>query len=154
MKRHWCWERLKAGGEGWDGWMASLTQWTWVWVNSRSWWWTRRPGMLQSMGSQRVGHDWATKQQSDDGWDWPRFYHHVLSFPHSILLYFLKSFLNIIGMFKCFCFFFFTRFENFRIFFRLHSWWWLFKNFENTYFHLHYIHTHIHIHTNICIQSH
>ena len=107
-----------------------------------------------AMGSQRVGHDWATKQQSDDGWDWPRFYHHVLSFPHSILLYFLKSFLNIIGMFKCFCFFFFTRFENFRIFFRLHSWWWLFKNFENTYFHLHYIHTHIHIHTNICIQSH
>ena len=41
--------------------MASLTQWTWVWVNSRSWWWTGRPGMLQSMGSQRVGHDWATK---------------------------------------------------------------------------------------------
>ena len=56
LKRPWCWERLKAGGEGdnrgWDGWMASLTQWTWVWVNSRSWWWTRRPGVLQSMGSQ------------------------------------------------------------------------------------------------------
>ena len=54
MKRSWCWERLKAGGEGdargWDGWMASLTQWTWVWVNSGSWWWTRRSGMLQSMG--------------------------------------------------------------------------------------------------------
>ena len=64
-KRPWCWERLKAGGEGddrgWDGWMASLTQWTWDCVNSRSWWWTRRPGMLQSMGSQRVGHDWATE---------------------------------------------------------------------------------------------
>ena len=44
-----------------DSWMASLTQWTWVCVNSRSWWWTRRPGMLQSMGSQRVGHDWATE---------------------------------------------------------------------------------------------
>ena len=46
----WCWERLKAGGEeddrGWDGWMVSLTQWTWVWVSSRSWWWTGRPGVL------------------------------------------------------------------------------------------------------------
>ena len=56
-KRPWCWERLKAGGEredrGWDGWMASPTQWTWVLVNSRSWWWTRRPSVLQSMGSQR-----------------------------------------------------------------------------------------------------
>ena len=63
LKRPWCWERLKAGGEGdnrgWDGWMASLTQWIWVSVNCRSWWWTRRPGVLQSMGSQRVGHDWA-----------------------------------------------------------------------------------------------
>ena len=58
-------KRLKAGGEGdnrgWDGWMASLTQWTWVWVNSRSWWWTARPGVLQFMGSQRVGHDWVTE---------------------------------------------------------------------------------------------
>ena len=63
-KRLWCWEGLGAGGEGdnrgWDGWMASLTQWTWVWVNSGSWWWTGRPGMLRFMGSQRVGHDWAT----------------------------------------------------------------------------------------------
>ena len=46
---------------GWDGWMASLTRWTWVWVNSRSWWWTGRPGVLWFMGSQRVGHDWATE---------------------------------------------------------------------------------------------
>ena len=64
-KRPWCWERLKVRGEGdnggWDGWMASLTQWTWVWVNSRSWRWTGRPGMLQSMGSHRVGHDWVTE---------------------------------------------------------------------------------------------
>ena len=63
-QRPWCWERLKAGGEGddrgWDGWMASLTRWTWVWVNSGSWWWTGRPGVLQFMGWQRVGHDWAT----------------------------------------------------------------------------------------------
>jgi len=60
-----CWEGLGAGGEGddrgWDGWMASLTQWTWVWVNSGSWWWTGKPGMLQFMGSQRVGHNWASE---------------------------------------------------------------------------------------------
>ena len=66
LKSPWCWERLKAGGEGndrgWDGWMASPTQQTWVWVNPRSWWWTGKPGVLQSMGSQRVGHDWATAQ--------------------------------------------------------------------------------------------
>ena len=56
---------LGAGGEeddwGWDGWMASPTRWSWVWVNSGSWWWTGRPGVLQFMGSQRVGHDWATE---------------------------------------------------------------------------------------------
>ena len=64
LKRPWCWQRLKAGegdDRGWDGWMASPTWWTWVWVNSGSWWWTGRPGALQSMGSQRVGHDWATE---------------------------------------------------------------------------------------------
>ena len=59
------WERLKVGGKGddrgWDGWMASLTQWTWVWVNSGRWWWTGRPGVLQFMGSQRVRHDWVTE---------------------------------------------------------------------------------------------
>ena len=64
-KRPWYWARLKAGGEmenrGWGGWIASLTQWTWVWVGSRSWQWTGRPGMLQSMGSQRVGQDWVTE---------------------------------------------------------------------------------------------
>ena len=63
-KRLWCWEGLGAGGEGddrgWDGWMASPTRWTWVWVNSGSWWWTGRAGVLQFMGLQRVGHDWAT----------------------------------------------------------------------------------------------
>ena len=65
FKRPWCWERLKAAGEGddrgWDGWMASLFQWTWVWINCGSWWWTGRPGVLQFMGSQRVRHDWATE---------------------------------------------------------------------------------------------
>ena len=76
LKRPWCWERLKAGGEGddrgWDGWMASLTRWTWVWVNSGSWWWTGRPGVLRFMGSQRVGHDWVTEQnwtKGKAGWE-------------------------------------------------------------------------------------
>ena len=63
-KRPWCWEGLGAGGEGvdrgWDGWMASQPRWTWVWVNSRGWWRTGRPGLLQFMGSQRVGDDWVT----------------------------------------------------------------------------------------------
>ena len=63
-KRPWCWEGLGAGGEGddrgWDGWMASPTRWTWVWVRFGSWWWTGRTGMLRFMGSQRVRHDWAT----------------------------------------------------------------------------------------------
>ena len=62
-KRPCCWERLKAGGKGddrgWDGWMASPTRWTWIWVNSRSGWWTGKPGVLQFMGSQGVGHDWS-----------------------------------------------------------------------------------------------
>ena len=70
-KRPWCWERLKAGGDGddrrWDGGMASLTQRTWVWASSRSWWKTGKPGMLQSMESQRVGHDWATQPEHLDG---------------------------------------------------------------------------------------
>ena len=63
-KRPWCWERLKAGegdDRGWDGWMASPTQWTWAWVNSGSWWWTGRPGVLWFMESERVTYDWAIK---------------------------------------------------------------------------------------------
>ena len=65
LKRPWCWERLKAEGDregrGWDGWMASPTRWTWVWVSSGSWWWTGKPGMLQSIGSWRVVQDWVTE---------------------------------------------------------------------------------------------
>ena len=65
LKRPWSWERLRVGGEGdnrgWDGWMASPTQWTWVWVISGIWWWTGRPGVLHSMGSQRVEHNWMTE---------------------------------------------------------------------------------------------
>ena len=68
-KRLLCWEGSGTGGEGanrvWDGWMASPTWWTWVWVNSRSWWWTGRPFMLQSSGLQRVGQDWATELSYD-----------------------------------------------------------------------------------------
>ena len=69
-KRPWCWERLRAGGEGddrgWDGWMTSLTQWTWVWVNSGSWWWTGRPGMLQSVGLQSGTwlNDWTAAAEA------------------------------------------------------------------------------------------
>ena len=71
-KRPWCWEGLGAGGEGddrgWDGWMPSPTWWTRVWVNSGSWCWTGRPGVLRFMGSQRVGQDWATEM------NWTVFY--------------------------------------------------------------------------------
>ena len=81
-KRPWCWERLKAGGERddrwWDGWMASPTRWTWVWVGSRSWWWTGRPDVLQSMGLQRVGHDWATELTE---W-WGRICYYCTILPH------------------------------------------------------------------------
>ena len=65
-KRPWCWERLKAGAEEddrrWDGWVASPTQWTWVWASSRRRWRTGKLGVLQSVGSQRVGHNWVTEQ--------------------------------------------------------------------------------------------
>ena len=65
--RPWCWERLKSRGEGYDrgqdGWMVSLTQRTWVWASSGRWWRTGKPGVLQSMGSQRVEHNWVTEQQ-------------------------------------------------------------------------------------------
>ena len=73
LKRPWCWARLRAGGEGddrgWDGWVASLTRWTWVWASSGSWIWTGKPCVLQSMGSQRVRHDWVTKLN----WTEPRY---------------------------------------------------------------------------------
>ena len=66
-KRPWCWERLMSGGEGddrgWDGWMASPTRWTWICVSSGRWWRTQKSGMLQSMGSQRAGHDLVNERQ-------------------------------------------------------------------------------------------
>ena len=76
-KRPWCWEglRVEEGDDrGWDGWMASPTRWAWVWVNSRSWWWTGRPGMLWFMVSQRIGHDWAMD------WTELRAWKHTVSF--------------------------------------------------------------------------
>ena len=83
LKRPWCWKRLNSGREGdyrgWDGWMASPTWWTWVWVSSGSWWWTGKPGVLQSMGSQRVGHD------SD--WTELRFFVFPLGFRCSLSIY-------------------------------------------------------------------
>ena len=70
-KRLWCWERLGSGGKGedwgWDRWVASPAQWTWVWVSSGRWQWrTGKPGELQFMGLQRVGHNWGTQQQQHE----------------------------------------------------------------------------------------
>ena len=64
-------EKQEGDDRGWDAWTASPTRWTWVWVNSGSWWWTGRPGMLRFMRSQRVGHDWATELNWTEvkGWD-------------------------------------------------------------------------------------
>ena len=72
-KRPWCWEGLRAGEEGddrgWDGWMASPTQWRWVWVNSRSWWWTGGPGVLQSMGcKESYTTEWLNWTESVLNW--------------------------------------------------------------------------------------
>ena len=75
-KRPWCWESLKVGegdNRGWDGWIASLIQWTWVWANSGRWWRTGKPGVLQSTGLQIVRHDWVTEQQQQF-YSWLRSY--------------------------------------------------------------------------------
>ena len=75
---------LRAGGAGddreWDGWMASPTQWTWLWIDSGTWWWTGRPGVLRFMGWQRVGHDWETELS------WTE---------HLILLYLVNAFIKV-----------------------------------------------------------
>ena len=95
-KRLWCWEGLGAGGEGddrgWDGWMVSPTRWTWVWVNSGRWWWTGRPGMLQFMGSQKVGHGWSTELNWTDG-DL-KLLSFSLSFLHKFIVLYLKCYVN------------------------------------------------------------
>ena len=96
---------LAAGGEGdnrgWDGWMSPPTRWAWVWVNSGSWWWTGRPGMLRFMGSQRVGHDWATELN----WTEDSIYAHTMLIktpllhqsldPHIFLSFFLSLSLTL-----------------------------------------------------------
>ena len=99
-KRPWCWERLKTGGEGddsgWDGWMASLSRYTWVRGSSGSWWWTGKPGVLQSMGSQRVGHEWATELNWTDGTRYHDLSFLMLSFKPALSLSsftFIKRFL-------------------------------------------------------------
>ena len=70
LERTLKWGKIKVGGEGdnrgWDGWMTSLTQWIWVWASSGSWWWTGKPGVLQSMGLQRVGQNWETELTGED----------------------------------------------------------------------------------------
>ena len=99
--KDWRWEDI-GDDRGWDGWMASPTWWTWVWASSRSWWWTGRPGMLKSMGPQRVGHDWATEMNGTEDKTVFSFLH--LLFPNSqlfipllcILGYFLRQFLQLI----------------------------------------------------------
>ena len=101
-KRPWCWwERLKAGGKGdnrgWDGWMVSLTRWTWVWASSRSWWWTGKPAVLQSMGSQRVGHNWATELNQHKYWKNLNLSCYFSFYPDlEIIYFFCFSFLNYI----------------------------------------------------------
>ena len=86
-KRPWCWERLKAGGEGddrgWDGWMASPTQRTWVWVSSGRWWRTGKPDMLQSMGSERIRHSWGTDLNWRPSADWMEWLWRVIFFTPS-----------------------------------------------------------------------
>ena len=80
LQRVWCWEGLRAGGEGddkgWDGWMVSPTQWTWVWVNS--WWWIGRPGVLWFTGSQTVRYNWATELNWSGELRDPGFLHHAM----------------------------------------------------------------------------
>ena len=88
-KRPWCWERLKAGGEGgdreWVGWMASPSRWTQLWASSGSWWWTERPGVLQSMGFQRVGCDWATELNWTEGFRRQISKSHCMDLPGRVL---------------------------------------------------------------------
>ena len=107
-------KRLKAGGEGdnrgWDGWMASPTRWAWVWVSSKSWLWTGRPGMLLSMGSQRVGHDWVTEMNwTEQGSAYtihiiPKILFksnclHVCHLPYSIILSHLRQYYSLLLFF-------------------------------------------------------
>ena len=90
-KRPWCWERLKAGGEeenrGRDVWMASPTWWTWVWGRPGSWWWTGKPGVLQSLGLQRVRHNWATELNWES--DYYRYLHFSVQYELLTVIFFI-----------------------------------------------------------------
>ena len=102
--RPWCWERLRSGGEGddrgWDGWMASPTQWTPVWVGSGSWWRTGRHGMLQSMGSQTIRQDWVTELKGN--WNIPVYWSHQLATQLQLICFIL---FQIFRSFNFWCYF-------------------------------------------------
>jgi len=127
QSRLWCWEELGAGGEGddrgWDGWMASLTRWTWVWVHSGSWWWTGRPGMLRFMGLQRVRHDWATELNWTD-----------LFLRHTLIPWNLK--ILALGLLLLLSILFLSLY--FVIWF---PWKWSFQNVTSHFYHLLFSHT-------------
>ena len=110
----WCWERLRAGGEGdvrgWDGWMASPTQWTWVWVDSGSWWWIRRPSLLWFMGSQKESDmtEWLNWTQVNKLYPsnyTPNMYKHTFCcfsfFQVWFPMYFLFFFLHVLSLWIC-----------------------------------------------------
>ena len=80
-----------------DGWMTSPTQWTWVWASSRRWWRTRKPGMLRSVGSQRVGHEWATEQQEDVDWivSWTCPFYYIYIYIYIIPFYYNVAMLRV-----------------------------------------------------------
>ena len=90
LKRPWSWERLTAGGEGdiggWGGWMASPTEWTWVWVNSARWWWTGRPGVLQFMGLQWVGYNWVNELKYLEGGETDPFIHYWYTLERKLIV--------------------------------------------------------------------
>ena len=106
-------ERLKAVGEGtdrgWEGWMASPTQWTWVWVNSGSWWWTEWPGVLWSMGSQRVWHNWETKM------NWTE----LMGLDAMISVFWVLSFKSAFSFSSSFFFFFSFIFISWRLLYNI-----------------------------------
>ena len=97
------WGLGEGDDRGWDGWMASRTRWTWVWVNSRRWWWTGRPGMLQFMGSQRVGHDWATELNWTELNVWVSFIVDSLELPrYTIIVYEIEK--NFLICYHSYCY--------------------------------------------------
>ena len=128
LEKTWCWERLKAEGEGddsgWDGWMASLTRSTWVWVSPGCWWWTGKPGLLQSMESLRVGHDWTELLSA---WSYKNFLSHKAVFSN-----FNTHTHTPPEDFKCR--FWFSRFGVWTEILYFPGWWWLTGSLMQYYF--------------------